>query len=45
VPDLKALVRRLSIEVCRTHAKQALALQSAAEVRALARHFERKMEA
>jgi phosphoenolpyruvate-protein phosphotransferase len=45
VPDLKALVRRLSIEACRAHAKQALALQSAAEVRALARHFERKMEA
>lgn len=40
VPDLKALVRRLSVAQCRTHAEQALTLDSAAEVRALARRFE-----
>ncbi|MCI4592653.1 phosphoenolpyruvate--protein phosphotransferase [Sphingobium sp. BYY-5] len=40
VPDLKALVRRLSIADCRAHAEHALQLESAAEVRALARRFE-----
>ncbi|WP_375194449.1 phosphoenolpyruvate--protein phosphotransferase [Sphingobium sp.] len=40
VPDLKALVRRLSIADCRAHAVRALQLESAAEVRALARRFE-----
>ncbi|WP_242125471.1 phosphoenolpyruvate--protein phosphotransferase [Sphingobium sp. Sx8-8] len=40
VPDLKALVRRLSIADCRAHAERALQRESAAEVRALARRFE-----
>lgn len=40
VPDLKALVRRLSIDQCRIHAQRALALESAAQVRAHARRFE-----
>lgn len=40
VPELKALVRRLSIADCRAHAERALQLESAAEVRALARRFE-----
>lgn len=43
VPDLKALVRRLSIADCRAHAEQALALESAADVRALARRFEEEL--
>lgn len=40
VPDLKALVRRLSIAECRLHAEAALQLESPAQVRALARRFE-----
>ncbi len=43
VPDLKALVRRLSIADCRVHAQQALTLESAADVRALARRFEEEL--
>lgn len=43
VPDLKALVRRLSIADCRVHARRALALESAADVRALARRFEEEL--
>lgn len=43
VPDLKALVRRLSVADCRVHAAQALALESAADVRALARRFEQDL--
>lgn len=45
VPDLKALVRRLSIADCRIHAERALHLESAAEVRALARRFEEEFSA
>jgi phosphoenolpyruvate-protein phosphotransferase len=45
VPDLKALVRRLSIEACQAHAARALALESAAEVRSLARAFEKELAA
>jgi phosphocarrier protein FPr/phosphocarrier protein len=40
VPDLKALVRRLSVADCRAHAARALQLESAAQVRTLARRFE-----
>ncbi|CCW19251.1 hypothetical protein EBBID32_36170 [Sphingobium indicum BiD32] len=40
VPDLNALVRRLSIAECRRHAEAALQLESADQVRALARRFE-----
>lgn len=43
VPELKALVRRLSLPACRDHAARALALESAAEVRALARAFEEEL--
>lgn len=43
VPDLKALVRRLSIADCRVHARRALALESAADVRTLARRFEEEL--
>lgn len=43
VPELKALVRRLSLEDCRAHADGALLLESPAEVRALARRFEKEM--
>lgn len=43
VPDLKALVRRLSIEDCRAHAERALQMESAADVRALARRFEEEL--
>ena len=41
--DAKAIVRRLPIEACRAHAARALALSSAAEVRALARAFVSEM--
>ncbi|WP_313808534.1 phosphoenolpyruvate--protein phosphotransferase [Sphingobium sp.] len=40
VPDVKTLVRRLSIADCRAHAGRALQMESAEEVRALARRFE-----
>ena len=43
VPDMKALVRRLSVADCRAHAQQALTLESAAAVRALARRFEEEL--
>lgn len=42
VPDLKALVRRVSIADCRAHVERALQMESAAEVRALARQFEQE---
>lgn len=43
VPELKALVRRLSLPDCRAHAGRALRLESPAEVRELARRFEKEM--
>ncbi len=43
VPELKALVRRLSLADCRAHAGWALRLESPAEVRELARQFEKEM--
>ncbi|WP_331044014.1 phosphoenolpyruvate--protein phosphotransferase [Sphingomonas sp.] len=39
VPEIKALIRRLSVPACRDHAARALAAGSAAEVRALAGDF------
>lgn len=39
VPEAKAIVRGLTMERCRDHAARALALSSAAEVRALAQAF------
>lgn len=45
VPELKALVRRLSLADCRAHAERALLLESPAEVRELARRFEKEIVA
>ncbi|WP_380785221.1 phosphoenolpyruvate--protein phosphotransferase [Sphingomonas sp. R86521] len=39
IPEVKALVATLTMEACRTHATAALACQSAAAVRTLAREF------
>ena len=43
VPELKALVRQLTLADCRAHAERALQLESPAEVRELARRFEEEV--